>query len=290
MGVTDHPGLEWLAASDDGRAWLDQLPSLIEGCAERWSLKIGEPFPYASASLAMPVTLPDGSDAVLKLQYPHRESAYEADALRVWDGDGAVLLLAHDSERHALLLERCRPGTPLSEIDVDEAITVVTSLFPRLWKAASTPFRSVAEEAAWWASYLPERWERLGEPFERSLLDAALSALDELPPSQGEQVLVNQDLHADNILRSSREPWLVIDPKPLVGERESGVTAIVRGDELGEGEHAIRYRLDRISGGLGLDRDRVRRWALGQTVAWAMDEDEVFLHQIEVARSLVRSA
>lgn len=283
-----HPGLEWLASSHDGRAWLQELPRLIEECAELWSLEIGEPFPYASASLAMPATLSDGSAGVLKVQYPHRESLHEAAALVVLDGDGAVFLLAHDSERSALLLERCLPGTPLSRIDADEALTVVVSLLPRLWKGAGAPFRSVAEEAAWWAGYLPGRWERLGKPFERSLLDAALSALEELPPSQGEQVLVNQDLHADNILRASREPWLVIDPKPLVGEREFGVTAIVRGHELGEGERALRHRLDRVSGDLGLDRDRVRRWVLGQTVAWATDEDEVFQVQIEVARSLLR--
>ena len=87
--------------------------------------------------------------------------------------------------------------------------------------------------------------------------------------------------------RASREPSLVIDPKPLVGEREFGVTAIVRG-QLGEGEQALRHRLDRISGDLGLDRDRVRRWVLGQTVAWATDKDEVFHDQIEVARSLLQ--
>jgi streptomycin 6-kinase len=46
--------------------------------------------------------------------------------------------------------------------------------------------------------------------------------------------------------------------------------------------------LDRVSRDLGPDRDRVRRWVLGQTVAWVTDEDEVFQDQIEVARSLLR--
>ena len=51
-------------------------------------------------------------------------------------------------------------------------------------------------------------------------------------------MLVNQDLHADNILSATREPWLVIDPKPLAGEREFGVAAIVRGGELGHSRAA----------------------------------------------------
>ena len=41
-------------------------------------------------------------------------------------------------------------------------------------------------------------------------------------------MLVNQDLHADNVLAAEREPWLVIDPKPLTGEREFAVAPIVR--------------------------------------------------------------
>jgi streptomycin 6-kinase len=41
-------------------------------------------------------------------------------------------------------------------------------------------------------------------------------------------VLVNQDLHADNILRAEREPWLAIDPKPLLGEREFGLAPVIR--------------------------------------------------------------
>lgn len=49
------------------------------------------------------------------------------------------------------------------------------------------------------------------------------------------QVLLHQDLHADNVLRAGREPWLVIDPKPLTGEREFGVAPIVRSFELGHG-------------------------------------------------------
>ena len=281
------PGLEWLRASEAGRAWLRALPALVEDCVERWSLEVGPPFPYAFASLALPAQLPDGGDAVLKIQFPDRESEHEYAALGHWDGDGAIRLLAHDPDRRALLLERCVPGTPLSELELDPALDVMVGLLPRLWKPAGAPFRRLADEAAWWSEFLPDKWERAGRPFERPLLDAALDALRALPMSQGEQVLLHQDLHADNVLRAEREPWLVIDPKPLVGEREFGIAALVRGGELGHDASSVRRRLERLTSELGLDRDRARGWALGQTIAWAFEEGGVLTEQVECARWLM---
>jgi len=184
---------------------------------------------------------------VLKVVLPHRESEHEADALDVWDGEGAVGLLERDQARHALLVERCEPGTPLSKARREDPLQVVADLLPRLWKPATTPFRSLSTEAAWWTSYLERRWEEFSRPFERRLLDAALEFLTELPATQGQQVLVHQDLHGDNVLAAAREPWLVIDPKPLTGEREFALAPIVRSSELGHSPHAIRRRLDRLT-------------------------------------------
>jgi streptomycin 6-kinase len=281
-----HPGLAWLEGSPEGRAWLERLPRLRDECAETWSLELGEPFAYAFASLSIPAMRAEGTDVVLKLQFPDRESEHEAAALRAWDGGGAVRLLEHDRERHALLLERCLPGTSLAEVEPEAALDVAVGLLPRLWIPTGDGFRSLADEAAWWAGYLPGRWRTAGEPFERELLDAALDAIRALSASQPEQVLVNQDLHADNILRGEREPWLVIDPKPLVGERAFGVVPLVRGSELGHSREAVIYRLDRLSGALGLDRDRVRGWTIAQTLAWGLDEDGAVPDHVEVARWL----
>jgi streptomycin 6-kinase len=256
-------------------------------CVSRWSLEIGDPFPYAFTSVAVRATLPDGRAVVLKVQFPDRESEHEAAALAAWAGEGAVLLIDDDPERRALLLERCEPGWTLSELDQDEALDVMVGLLPRLWKPAGGPFRSLREEAAWWAEGLEASWERAGAPFDRRLLDAALDALNELPPSQGEQVLIHQDLHAGNVLRATREPWLVIDPKPLVGEREAGIAALIRGDELGRGPGHVRHRLRRLCDELGLDSERARRWALAQTVAWAFTGEEVLADHVECATWLL---
>jgi streptomycin 6-kinase len=284
--VIDGP--DWARATREGRAWLERLPAIVAACAEQWSLTIGDPFPAAGASLALPATTQEGQAAVLKVCFPHHESEHEADALRAWDGNGAVRLLAHDPERWALLIERCLPGEPLAKRPRDEALDVLCSLLPRLWLPAAEPFRALADEAAWWASYLSGRWEAAGKPFERALLDAALEALRALPATQGEQVLLHQDLHPGNVLCAEREPWLVIDPKPLAGEREFSAAPIVRAFELGHSEGAVRTRLDRLTEELGLDRERARLWALGQTIAWCFDSDYHPDH-VETARWLLHA-
>ena len=162
-------------------------------------------------------------------------------------------------------------------------------LLPRLWRPAGSPFQSLTDEAALWTSCIREEWEAARRPFEEALVDAAISAVDELAPTQGEQVLLHQDLHGDNVLAADREPWLTIDPKPLVGEREFGLAPIIRSPELGHGERQVVGRLDRLTSELDLDRERARGWALGQTIAWSFNSEFHPLH-VETARWLLEAA
>ena len=226
---------------------------------------------------------------MLKIQTPHRESEHEADALALWNGDGAVRLLRHDPEAHALLIERCIPGRPLAAAAAETALDVFVDLLPRLWKPVGAPLRPLADEAAWWLEYMEDAWEQAGRPYERRLLDAAIEALRELSPTQGEQVLLSQDLHGENVLSAQREPWLVIDPKPLAGEREFALAPIVRSFELGHSKRDALHRLDWLSSELGLDRERARGWTIGQTVAWSIDSNYHARH-IETVRWLLEGA
>jgi streptomycin 6-kinase len=274
-------------ADPHGRAWLESLPRLFDECTERWQLRVDQAFADGNASLALPATLPDGTPVVLKIQFPHLESTYEAAALELWNGDGAVRLLSYDEDRHALLVERCTPGTHLSETDADAALDVLIGLLPRLWKPAGAPFRTLETEAEQWIDHLPAEWVAAGRPFEQSLLDTVVRRLDELAHSQGEQVLLHQDLHGDNVLAAEREPWLTIDPKPLVGERELGVAPIVRSSELGHSPQAVRGRLTRLTDELGLDAERARWWTITQTLAWAFDGPRVLERHLDVVHWLL---
>jgi streptomycin 6-kinase len=239
----------------------------VTQAARRWDLVVGQGFPTSHVSFVAPAARSDGTPVVLKVQWPHSECVHEADALARWDGDGAVRLLEHDRATGALVLERCVPGTPLSTVDSQVALDVLTGLLPRLWRPAGAPFTSLADEARHWADGLAARTGR--EP----LVDSAVALLRELADGQTESVLLHQDLHGDNVLRARREPWLAIDPKPLAGEREFAVAPIVRSSELGDTRAEVWYRLDRLTAELGLDRERARRWTVGQTVAWAFDDD-----------------
>src|SRR5579862_2305471 len=237
----------------------------VEALAEEWELTLGELYvPGGASEQVVRAELADGTPAVLKIGIPHRESEQEADALARWDGDGAVRLLRRDDARNALLLERCEPGTFLSE-GADDPLGVLIELLPRLWKDAAG-FRTLAEETVWWLED-----GDLSRAAPGRLRSAAVALARELAPTQGELVLVHQDMHGENVLAAEREPWLVIDPKPLAAEREFAVAPIVRGSELGHSKRAVLYRLDRLCAELGLDRERARGWTTVQTVAWSED-------------------
>jgi len=280
-------GLAWMRNHPDPAAWLDDLPGLVDRATQRWHLEVGEPYGGSSVSWVAPARWGD-EDVVLKLQWPHRECVHEAAALVAWAGDGAVALLAHAPELDALLLERCDPGDRLADRPDVDAVDVMVELLPRLWAPPTEPFGSLADEAAGWRAALWPDWSAAGEPCERRLVEAADEALLDLPATQGPAVLLHQDLHADNVLSSTREPWLAIDPKPLLGERELAVAPIVRDFTLGTGRSAVLRRLDRLTAELGLDRERAAGWSIAQTIAWAFSSGHAEAHYETVRHLLDR--
>jgi len=259
------------------RAWLDALPTLVDGCVEQWGLDLEEPVDTPH-SLVVPA-----GEVVLKVNPPsHAEADREEDALELWDGEGAVRLLARDDDRRALLLERCRPGTRLWDAEVD-ATTVVAELLPRLQVEVPTThsFALLADEADRWAEAVPRWYQKAGRPFERALLDTALDVYRTVDRSAVR--LVNQDLHGGNVLRAQREPWLVVDPKPLAGERELEASGLLRNAD------SVSRWLD-VLAGLGLDRERARGWGVAHNLAWAWDQRRGWLEQhVEEARRILNA-
>ena len=294
-GARIPDGLARFATETGGAAlqWLEALPDLVAACADRWDLTLAPPF-ETEISYVAPVVRADGTNAVLKITLPDPESREEAAALRHWDGEGAVRLLDADGERSALLLERLEPGTSLWELrDEEEANAIAARVLERIWRPPPPghPFETLADRAAPWIETIPRSWEALGRPFERELVEEAVAALRDLIPTQGEQVVVHQDFHGGNVLAAGREPWLAIDPKPLVGEREFDTASLLRDrrDELARDPHAprrLRRRLDQLAGDLDLDRGRMRAWGIAHAVAWGFGPSGIYEEQIECARLL----
>jgi streptomycin 6-kinase len=263
--------------------WLTGVPALLAEVAQSWGLTPGRAYAPGACGHVVQVELPDGTPAVLKLSNPDRETLQEPDALERWDSDGAVRLIARDDDRHAMLLERCEPGTFLSA-SAEDALDVFVGLLPRLWKSGDG-FATLEDEAAIWADDIERRETR-----DPKLRDAALAYLRELPSTQADPVLLHQDLHGENVLAADREPWLVIDPKPLAGEREVSVAPIVRSFELGHSKRDALYRLDRLTSELGLDRDRALGWTVAQTVAWSGGVTDYWEPHVETVRWLLEDA
>ncbi len=279
-----------------GDRWLASLPSLIEECAERWQLRLGVPFEPGSVAWVAPVTTSDGSEAVLKLNFQELESEREPDALAHWSGQGAVRLLASDPARGGLLIERCRPGTQLWQTEDDaEATRIWANISRRLWRPAPSQhaFRLLAQEAARWAEDLPVMFESLTELEDRKMLDEAIEAIPALLATQGDPVVLHQDLHGGNVLQAKREPWLVIDPKPLVGEREFDTASFLRDRRsllmTTEGASIVQRRLDFLALELGLDKQRMRLWGMVHALAWGMESGVILQRHLHAARLLWRA-
>lgn len=272
-------GLQWWRDEAGGAGWLARLPRLAAECAEEWELRLGAPFEPASVSLVVPATRADGVEAVLKLSFPEPESEHEADALDHWDGAGAVRLLERSVERRALLVERCVPGSRLWELsDEDEANRAAAAVLTALHRRPppGSPYRRLVDEAERWAVALPLRFERLGRPFERRLLDRALAAIAELSVGPPDEVVVHQDLHGGNVLAAGSR-WLAIDPKPLLGERAFDLASLLRdrrADLLDDpsAPRRVARRLELLVDALGVDRERARGWGIVHALAWGLDE------------------
>ena len=243
-------------AGEPGQEWLAALPRLVSELAERWSLEVGAPYqPSGYTSLALPVTR-HGAPYVLKVRIPDEWSAGAAAALRHYAGRGIVALADEDEERWALLLERCDPGTPLLDQPDDEATAVVAALARELW--APPPeghtFRLLADDAAGWLTVV-----RGSRHLSARVRDEAVEALewliaDPLPP-----VVLHTDLHAGNVLRAQRRPWLAIDPKGAVGDPAFDLAPVIR--HLAT-PGLVARRLAIVCEVTGLGAARVRAWAL----------------------------
>ncbi|HEX8229626.1 MAG TPA: aminoglycoside phosphotransferase family protein [Chloroflexia bacterium] len=264
-----------------GVEWLDQLPSLLAYCVQRWSLAVMPPFPL-SYNYVAPAVRSDGTEIVLKVGYPSAELMSEMEALRLYDGHGIAQLLDFDRGRGILLLERLKPGTALSQMTDDEqATTIAAEVMSQLWRPA--PPEHTFPTVAKWAAGLGRLRERFGGstgPLPSRLVEEAETLFTDLLASTTGQVLLHGDLHHDNILSAERQPWLAIDPKGLVGEPAYEVGALMR-NRLPEpltGPDARRFvarRLDQLSEELGIEKARLHGWTLSQAVlsAWWSIED-----------------
>ena len=227
-------------------------------------------------SVVLPVVCGDGTRAALKLQDIDEETAGEGAALLAWGGDGVVRLLAEDAETGTLLLERLDEERPLAAVpDVMKATSVVAELLARITAVpAPAGLRRLDAMVAGMFERLPPVVASLARDEDRRLLMDCAAAVREVAGEPGDRLL-HWDLHFGNVLAADREPWLVIDPKPLAGDPCFELLPALwnRFEEGGPG--GLERRFDLMTETLGVDRERARAWTLGrvlQNSLWRVEE------------------
>ena len=278
-------------AVNNGReAWLTALPAVVEQLRDHWSLTVGQPFePGGQTAWVAPATDSGGRHLVLKVGWRHPEAEHEAEGLRLWNGDGAVRL--HAVERFddtiGLLLERCEPGVSLdreSETDQDQ---VLARLMVRLWRAPppGAVFRPLAEMCDQWADEFELRMSTAQQPpVDPGLARAGIELFRTLPATASRHVLLCTDLHAGNVLAAQREPWLVIDPKPYVGDPTyDPLQHLLNCDErLRADPKGLAHRMADL---VDVDRERLLLWLFARCIQGSLEWPPL----AEVARQIAPS-
>ena len=143
----------------------------------------------------------DGADLVVKVLWRHPEAEHEADGLRIWDGDGAVVLHAVaevDPMTIALLVERCRPGTTLQALPEAEQDRIVAGLLRRLWRQPGPGhrFHSLHSMCEQWAEDFEQETAERPSRLDPGLCREGIELFRQLPLNAEHEVLLCTDLHA----------------------------------------------------------------------------------------------
>ena len=262
--------VESLAIDHDDRRrdWAATLPRLVAGVADRWGLTVGRPFqPGGMCSWVAPVRTTGGADLVLKVAWAQNESEHELEGLRVWGGAGTVHVRRGEKAGATtyLLLERGLEGRDLSDEPEERQDEVVAGLLRRLWvePPPGHPFRPLAQMCAQWVDEYEARPQR--PPLDPGLARAGAELFRTLPGTAREHRLLLTDLHAGNVLAAEREPWLVIDPKPYVGDPAyDPLQHLLNCPERLRADP--RGRVARLADLCGVDPERLALWTFARCV------------------------
>jgi streptomycin 6-kinase len=281
------PVVEQLGRMPSAGPWLAELPQLIEQVRKAFGLRFGAPLHGGSCSWVAPAELPDGTRVIVKIAWPHREMYGEPAALRLWRGRGAVRLLAHDPQRHALILQRCEPGQPLTNADgtAEDRLAAGCAVLRQLWDAplpATSEIEHMAPVTTEWAELVGARMARLRPGYDAGLVAEGARLLIELPSSDRGDVLLHGDFNPGNVLSCGDRRWVAIDPKPMIGDPAYDPwPLLVQVDDpfaYRDAARVLRARVGLVADELTIDPQRIVLWAVARTVEaalWAADHGDV---------------
>jgi streptomycin 6-kinase len=243
---------------------------------EQWRLRTDGDPTHGRCSLVLPVRTPDGVAAVLKIGFPDEQSEHEHLALRRWGGAGAVRLLSAEPHHRGLLLERLS-SEDLTAVPEAQACRVVADAYRRIHVPALPPLRSLSSYVDRWTAELAELPR--SAPIPRRLVEQAIALGTDLIADRAvADRVIHTDLHYGNVLAANsrageRQPWLVIDPKPVNGDPHYEIAPMLwnRWDAIvGDVRDGVRRRLWTLVDAAGFDEERARAWVIVRMVHNAM--------------------
>lgn len=131
-------------------------------------------------------------------------------------------------------------------------------MLKRLWRKPNEAhsFRELAEMMAAWNRKTLEELESWPDP---GLAKEGIRIREELATNTPDSVILATDLRTGNILRAEQEPWLVIDPKPFLGDPAYDATQHLL-NCLQRLESDPRSTISRITELFEIDHERTRLW------------------------------
>lgn len=276
-GQVPAPGMP--AAAD----WLERLPALAAEVLADWQLVRDGPAGHGCSALVLPVRSARGP-AVLKIVRPHPGGREEHRALRLWNGHGAVRLLAADPARWALLLERLDVGRTLETEALGSALGELTAT-----EELGALVRVLDRPAPPWAPTLSQQLRSLlGElestqpapsAFPRRMLEEARTVATDLLGESGLDARLTHDrLHQGHALwRPEPGQWVAIGAEVVAAEPGWAFEPALLGawaalERASSVRRALRTRLEILADVSGVPLERAQALTLVRLVRDALRE------------------
>ncbi|UOQ92091.1 aminoglycoside phosphotransferase family protein [Halobacillus shinanisalinarum] len=260
---------------EEGRAWLEQLPELIQYCEEKWKLQIKEPY-CLSFNYVAPALRKGGGEVVIKLGVPGKGISNEYEALKHLNG--IVPLIDADLDKGVLILEKIEPGNTLSELTNESEICQIAAKVVKKMIVSTPPqthLPSTLDRETDMKHICKQSLDQLG-PFSNATLKRSAKVFAYLNKTMKEPMLVHGDFHHYNVLSNGPDSWVAIDPKGLIGEVEYDLIQFFMNCLPENGAFGvIENRVEQLTQELNLNLQRLLLWGYAHSVlssAWTVDE------------------
>lgn len=258
-----------------GDAWLNNVDKVLTSAVSNWGLEIDGQLSGGTEALVF-ATNRETVASVLKLGIPN-SLGRETEALQRAPRDAYAELLAFDTERDAILIERLGAQLAEAPIRVEQQIEIICATLRIGWQriGIENNLMTGAEKAQTQADYILTEWEALARPCTQQVVDQAIefAAARKAAHDPMNSYLIHGDAHIWNTLEAPDSPtgYKFVDPDGLFAERAIDLAILLREwrDELLAGDVLARglARCEQLSRLTGVDSQPIWQWGFIEHVS-----------------------